>query len=232
MYPRTLPDLFAEDELLVTGRLRGTGTAKFIIKGKLGGKPVTYTRTVDLGKAPRAPVGRRLWAQARVDHLLEEIALGDDRAELKNEVLELALAYNFVTPYTAFLAIPESELGNMKQTLDNARAEKQKIMDKNADAADLRDGTPRTNAGHVASARPMMIARRKDVTMTMRDIRADEMDRRSSRDGRRSSRPARSSAKAARAARPAAARRLALVLVSRSARCVYSEHRADADASR
>ncbi|NVB84359.1 MAG: hypothetical protein HOV81_38640, partial [Kofleriaceae bacterium] len=53
---------------------------------------------------------------------------------------ELALAYNFVTPYTSFLAIPESELGAMKSTVDNARAQKQKIMADNQDAADLRDG--------------------------------------------------------------------------------------------
>lgn len=55
-------------------------------------------------------------------------------------MLELALAYNFITPYTAFLAVPESELGNMKQTLDNARAEKQQIIDKHPDVAALSPG--------------------------------------------------------------------------------------------
>lgn len=139
LYPRSLPDLFAEDELLVTGRLRGTGTAKFIIKGKLAGKQVSFERTVDIAKtAPRPWVGS-LWAQSRVDHLLEEVALGSQDGELKKEVLELALAYNFITPYTAFLAIPESELGNMKQTLDDARAEKQDVLDKHLDAKQLRN---------------------------------------------------------------------------------------------
>jgi MYXO-CTERM domain-containing protein len=54
-------------------------------------------------------------------------------------VLELALAYNFVTPYTAFLAVPESELGAMKSTVDNARAAKQKILAENPDAAGLKN---------------------------------------------------------------------------------------------
>jgi Ca-activated chloride channel homolog len=139
MYPRSLPDLFAEDELLVTGRLRGNGTAKFIIKGKLAGKLVTFERSVDIGKSAARPWVGSLWAQSRVDHLLEEIALGNKDDELQKEVLELALAYNFITPYTAFLAIPESELGNMKQTLDNARADKQDVMDKHLDAQQLQN---------------------------------------------------------------------------------------------
>ncbi|HTL33652.1 MAG TPA: VIT and VWA domain-containing protein [Kofleriaceae bacterium] len=152
LYPRTLPDLFAEDELLVSGRIRGKGTAKFIIKGKLAGKQVSYTRSVDLGKAPSRPWVGGLWAQSRIDHLLEEIALSNkDSDEMKKEVLELALAYNFVTPYTAFLAIPESELGAMKDTIENARAEKAKIMASNPDAAGLKNADKADPADLAAS---------------------------------------------------------------------------------
>jgi MYXO-CTERM domain-containing protein len=151
LYPRTLPDLFAEDELLVSGRIRGQGTAKFIIKGKLGGKEVTYTRSVDLSKASGRPWVGSLWAQSRIDHLLEEIALGNKDDETKNEVLELALAYNFVTPYTAFLAIPESELGAMKGTIEEARAQKQKILANNPDVAGLKNA-PKADPGDLALA--------------------------------------------------------------------------------
>ena len=140
LYPRSISDLFTEDEMVITGRIRGTGTAKFHIKGRVAGKTVTYTRALDLGKAESHPWVGALWAQGRVDHLLEEIALGAPAPELEDEVLELALADNLVTPYTSFLAIPESELGAMKRTVDNARAQKSKIMADNKDAADLRDG--------------------------------------------------------------------------------------------
>jgi Ca-activated chloride channel homolog len=138
LYPRSISDLFAEDELLVTGRVRGSGTAKFIIKGRLAGKQVEFSRSVDLGKAPQRPWVGRLWAQARVQHLLEEISLGSqEKTEMTNEVIDLALAYNFVTPYTSFLAIPESELGAMKGTVEAARERKKKIMADNPDAAAL-----------------------------------------------------------------------------------------------
>ena len=137
LYPRSLPDLFAQDELVVTGRLRGAGTARFTIRGKLAGAPVAYTRAVDLATAPpRAWVGR-LWAQARVAHLLEEMSLAGKQPELVEEVVELALAYNFVTPYTAFLAIPESELGGEASTVAAARERKRKILANNPGAAVL-----------------------------------------------------------------------------------------------
>jgi len=140
LYPRSLPDLFAEDELVVTGRIRGTGTAKFIIKGKLAGKPVTFTRSVDMTKSSPRPWVAGLWAQARVDHILEELSLGAKTPELVNEVIELALVYNFVTPYTAFLAIPESELGAMADTVAAARERKRKILADNAEATVARKG--------------------------------------------------------------------------------------------
>ncbi len=145
MYPRSLPDLFVDDQLVVSGRLKGsTGIAKFTIKGRLSGKPVTFIKTVDLSKAPpRAWVGRQ-WAAKRVDHLQEEIALGAKQPELMTELLELALAYNFVTPYTAFLAIPESELGDQRGTIEAARAAKKKIMANNPDAANLDNNAPDT----------------------------------------------------------------------------------------
>jgi Ca-activated chloride channel family protein len=146
MYPRTIPDLFAEDELLVTGRLRGTGKAKFTIRGTLAGKPVQFSRSVDISKASSRPWVGSLWAQGRVDHLLEELSLGAKAPELTQEVTDLALAYNFVTPFTAFLAIPESELGGMADTVAAARERKRKVIAAHEDAANRTDvaqnGTP------------------------------------------------------------------------------------------
>lgn len=138
IYPRSLPDLFVDDQLVVSGRLKGTaGIAKFVIKGRLAGKPVTFSKVIDLSKAPPRPWVGRQWAAKRVDHLQEELALGASQPELMKELLELALAYNFVTPYTAFLAIPESELGDQRGTIEAARAAKQKILANNQDAAQL-----------------------------------------------------------------------------------------------
>jgi Ca-activated chloride channel family protein len=159
VYPRTIPDLFAMDELLVTGQLKGSGTAKIVFKGTLDGKQVSFSRSVDIAKAPARPWVGRLWAHARIDHLQEELALKTgDTAELKTELLDLALAYNVVTPYTAFLAIPESELGEMRGTLEAARARKAKIIADNADVAALKEANqaagPLNDPSYGATAAP------------------------------------------------------------------------------
>ena len=87
-------------------------------------------------------------------HLLEELSLGASQPELVREVTELALAYNFVTPYTAFLAIPESELGGEASTVAAARERKRKILADHPDAAALdgRDPSPERIAAFSAAA--------------------------------------------------------------------------------
>ena len=52
----------------------------------------------------------RLWAQARVNALLEQIAReGESRAAI-DEIIRLARKYKLVTPYTSFLAVPRALL--------------------------------------------------------------------------------------------------------------------------
>lgn len=139
-YPRSLPDLFVEDEILITGRLLGSGPVTFAISGNFNGKPVSVQARAQVRDGiQRAWVGR-LWAQSRVDHLLEELALLGQNQELQNEVIELALAYNFVTKYTSFLAIPESEItAEARNMMVTARERKRRIMAGKSDAAALAD---------------------------------------------------------------------------------------------
>jgi Ca-activated chloride channel family protein len=52
----------------------------------------------------------RLWAQARVHALLEQIAAEGETRAAVDEVIQLSRRYKFVTPYTSFLAVPRSLL--------------------------------------------------------------------------------------------------------------------------
>jgi Ca-activated chloride channel family protein len=138
MYPQSLPDLFAADELRLAARVRGSGKTKVVLTGMRNGKRVKFEKTFDVPKETRRPWVGRMWAESRVEDLLEEIALDGESAELREETVELALAYDVVTPYTAFLAIPESELTEgAADTLAEARKRKDKILAANADAAAL-----------------------------------------------------------------------------------------------
>ncbi len=52
----------------------------------------------------------RIWAQARVNALLEQIDREGETAAAIDEVIRLSRRYKFVTPYTSFLAVPRSLL--------------------------------------------------------------------------------------------------------------------------
>lgn len=148
IYPRTLPDLFVDDEILVSGRLTGTGPTSFALKGTLDGRPVTFRTRIEVANGVRRPWVGKLWAESRVDHLSEKIALGEGTAEHQKEVIDLALAYNFVTDYTSFLAVPEAELtADARVTLEQARARKQEILSSHPDAVQLDAPPPAAGVG-------------------------------------------------------------------------------------
>lgn len=81
------------------------------ISGTESGQPLQVNNVVKLPELDNTydhlP---RMWARARVDALLREIALNGETTELINEIIALSKKYKFVTPYTAFLAAPRSLL--------------------------------------------------------------------------------------------------------------------------
>lgn len=141
VYPPRLPDLFQADELRVVARVRGSGPMTLTLTGRDTLGPVRMVTTVQVPKRARRPWVARLWANARIDHLGERMALVGDSLEMRDETIELALAYDVVTQYTSFLAIPESELTwQTAKTLAEARERKMAVRAKMADAAALQDG--------------------------------------------------------------------------------------------
>jgi len=52
----------------------------------------------------------RLWAEARVQALLEQIERDGETQAAVDEIIRLARKYKFVTPYTSFLAVPRALL--------------------------------------------------------------------------------------------------------------------------
>jgi Ca-activated chloride channel family protein len=83
----------------------------FTATGQRGGEPFTATTTADLPATAEEHAGLpRLWAQARVHALLEQIAADGETRAAVDEVIRLARLYKLVTPYTSFLAVPRSLL--------------------------------------------------------------------------------------------------------------------------
>lgn len=104
IYPKEPGDLFYGTELRVLGRYQGEGDAKLIVTGKTSKGEQRFTYDVYFPRRQEAyGFIPRLWAIRKVGYLLDEIRLKGENKELKDEMVELALTYGIVTPYTSFL---------------------------------------------------------------------------------------------------------------------------------
>ena len=110
-YPDTLPDLFAGDELVIAARVQGNGSLTVRLRGTTRSGARTLEHTLRIPKEVQRPWVGAQWARARIGDLLTRLELETtDREERIDEVTRLGVVYDIVTPYTSFLAIPESEL--------------------------------------------------------------------------------------------------------------------------
>lgn len=111
VYPDYEATAYDGTRLSFVGRYKRAGTTSLTIAGNAEGKPVRLTEQVQLPERddqhPHVP---RMWARARVDALLREIALNGETKEAIDEIIALSKKYKFVTPYTSFLAAPRSLL--------------------------------------------------------------------------------------------------------------------------
>src|SRR5262249_2224256 len=95
--------------LSFVGRYRHPGSATLTLTGNAAGKPVRVAEQVALPERDDTHAHvPRMWARARVDALLRQIALDGETREAIQEIIALSKKYKFVTPYTSFLAAPRS----------------------------------------------------------------------------------------------------------------------------
>lgn len=110
LYPGPLPDLFRGDQLALVGRYRGGGESAVTLEGTMRGARRKFTWEI---RFPREKTEHdfipRLWATRRIGHLMDEIRLHGETAELRDEVAQLARQYGIITPYTAYLIVEDED---------------------------------------------------------------------------------------------------------------------------
>jgi len=111
VYPDYDASAYDGARLSFVGRYKRPGPAALSITGNSAGKALRLAEQVELPQRddshPHVP---RIWARARVDALLRQIALNGETKEAIDEIIALSKKYKFVTPYTSFLAAPRSLL--------------------------------------------------------------------------------------------------------------------------
>ncbi len=108
IYPKVLPNLYAGTQLTVLGRYRNSGTFTTTFSGQVGSQPVSLASNLAFpSQMPNQPFVARMWASAKIDYLLDEIALFGELPELIAAIKSLGIKYCIITPYTSFLVIED-----------------------------------------------------------------------------------------------------------------------------
>ncbi|HEX9727388.1 MAG TPA: VIT domain-containing protein [Gemmatimonadales bacterium] len=104
VYPRTLPDLFAGEELVIFGRYERTGTGDVAIRGRRNGRPERYTAR---GAFPDHAAGNDfippLWAARKLGVLQQAVRLEGPSPALIDAIRQTALRYGLLSEYTSYL---------------------------------------------------------------------------------------------------------------------------------
>ncbi|HYT04519.1 MAG TPA: VIT domain-containing protein [Gemmatimonadales bacterium] len=129
LQPQRLPDLFANDELVVFGRYRGPGSAEgeqsVTVTGRRNGREERFTTRARFGGGESGnDYLPQLWAARKAGALSREIRLRGPNSEIVSELKRLALRYGILTEYTSYLVQEPSQVV-VRPMFDRAEARPQ-----------------------------------------------------------------------------------------------------------
>jgi Ca-activated chloride channel family protein len=107
VYPSPIPDLFGGQPVQLLGRFNGSGKTRLVLTGTTAvGDAFRQEVDVDLPEeASQVPGLERLWAKLRIDSRIDRLAREpSEAAEIRMEVLGLALKHALLSPYTSLVA--------------------------------------------------------------------------------------------------------------------------------
>lgn len=123
VYPRDIPDLFAGDQIVVTGRYRGTGQGTVVLEAMSRQQRERIRHVVDFpDRAESLDFIPRLWAVRKIGYLIDEVRLHRNQ-EVIDEIVRLAKEYGVVTEFTSFLVEEDMILAQPDDRRLHARAE-------------------------------------------------------------------------------------------------------------
>lgn len=99
--------LYASQPIVLFGKWRGKPGGTITITGKAGGED--YTQEIPVSNVTvdmESEAIRYLWARTHLDRIAGYGSIRNDES-VKDEITQLGLEYNMVTPYTSFIAVSE-----------------------------------------------------------------------------------------------------------------------------
>ncbi|BHH85690.1 marine proteobacterial sortase target protein [Desulforhopalus sp. 52FAK] len=104
VYPSPLPDLYYGEPLVVAMR-SGWENLELKLTGTSAGK--TWATTVDTTVFGERNGVATFWARKKIRSLMECLALGGSKEEIRKEVVETALQHHLMSKYTSLVAVDE-----------------------------------------------------------------------------------------------------------------------------
>jgi len=121
-YPYPLPDLFVGSQLVLVGRYRHGGDTEVTLSGEVNGETHRFSYgDVNFREKGGESFIARLWATRRVGYLLGQIRLHGEDDELVDEIVDLAVKYGIMTPYTSFLVREDVDVFDREARSNAAR---------------------------------------------------------------------------------------------------------------
>ena len=112
LYPRTIPDLFSGEQLVLLGRYRDGGTADIELRGRFGDEERSLLYPDRRFEAHGGqPAVARLWATRKIGDLLRLARTGEPTRETIEQIVALSIRFGIVTPYTSYLVTDDQPLG-------------------------------------------------------------------------------------------------------------------------
>ncbi len=115
VFPAAVSDLWDQKPLIFKARYTKAGQGTITLKGFCGGKPYEQTLKVTLPdkESANGALGS-LWARAKVDSLMAKdwmgLQRGNFKPEIKDEIVQVALAHRIMTQFTSFVAVEETTI--------------------------------------------------------------------------------------------------------------------------
>jgi len=121
LYPATINDLFAGNQVVVVGRYRSAGNLKIKVAGQTVGSEMNHfdfeAKLADKKNDDRFKFVAQLWASRRIGEIIDLIDLHGKNSELIEELVSLSRKYGILTPYTSFLADDQGGLTDLTQLM-------------------------------------------------------------------------------------------------------------------
>lgn len=134
IYPAGTFDIFAGEQLAISGRYHTPGAGNLMLSGKTtkmgeDGKTELQEQTfstsfkfVEVSDDASLAFVEKLWAIRRIGEIIDELDLKGKNDELVQELVLLSMKYGILTPYTSFLAEEKTELSDTGSNLAVANA--------------------------------------------------------------------------------------------------------------